>query len=440
MQPYLTYKKRGKATYMQYLNNMEDVRNFKEGDMIYCYGAGVIGRDFSKQCEEHGIEISGFIISDDQKKDMNLEKPIILLSEFMKDIRKKKIIITADLKYHLVINRNLARMECPKEIISCLTELYNFVKNVFLEDVEQRKHFSIFDYKKLAMPLRFITRRHSDINFYYGNERMVKKALKINSLSDLEAEIEHSPRGIDNLIIGYEVDKDNEYGDTIYVSSKERKKFLEKYLPNKKIISLGLYIKYADRIISDEDFDKIKKELGRVLLVFPYHSTGGFSCKFEPTLLLSEIRKHKLEFDTVIVCMYWYDITKGHEEVFLREGYRVVTAGNIFDYYFLPRLRTIIELSDMTMSNAIGTHIAFTTCFNKPHYIVHEKLCGTLSEGTEVDDGIDYLKKVEHLSIVPANIKRARLIQEEIYKTFGVYRTMVSEEQKDIVRKYYGEW
>lgn len=425
---------------MVYLKNMEDVRKFKGERHLYCYGNGVIGRDFFYQCKEHGVEISGYVISNDQVKHKSENENIKFLSEFMSNYQNEKIIITTDKKFHKKIEENLKKIDFPNVSTAYLIDLYEFVSNVFHEDVEYRKGLSLFDYKSLAKPLRFVTKRHTDINFYYGNEKIIKKALNITSQDDLLAEIEHSPRGIDNLIIDYEVDQFNEYGDTIYVSSKDRKKFLEEYLPNKKIISVGLYIKYAEKILSDKDFEALKKKLGKVLLVFPYHSTGGFSCNFEPKILLSEIKKHEKDFDNILVCMYWFNVTQGHEDVFKKRGYKVVTAGNIYDYYFLYRLRTIIELSDMTISNAIGTHIAFCTCFNKPHYIVREKLCGNLSEGQEVNDSIDYLRKVEHLSIVPADIERFRMIHEHIYNAFGNFQMRVTEEQKKIVQKYFGEW
>lgn len=425
---------------MQYVDNIREVISFKGKDLLFCYGVGVVGRDFCDLCEKHDIEVEGYVISDGQNNNVDVKKPVFFLSTFLCQFPNQKIIVTTDKKYHNEIHNNLLKSGVSENNMVFLRDIINFIRRVFVEDVEYRKSLSIFDYKKVAMPLHFVTRRHTDINFYYGNERLIKKALDISTEDDLNAEIEHSPRGIDNLIIHYEVDKENKFGDTIYVSSNERKKFLQKHLPSKKIVSVGLYIKYAERIISDIEFSKIKKELGKVLLVFPYHSTGGFSCKFEPVILLSEIQKYESDFDNILVCMYWHDVVEQNEEIFKKNGYKIVTAGNIYDYYFTSRLRTIIELSDMTMSNAIGTHIAYCTCLNKPHYLVREKLCGKLSEGETVDDSLDYLKKIEHLSLVPVDAGRSRRIRELIYEAFGRYKTDISKTQKELVRKYYGEW
>ena len=55
----------------------------------------------------------------------------------------------------------------------------------------------------------------------------------------------------------------------------------------------------------------------------------------------------------------------------------VVTAGYIMDPLFLSRLKSIIQLSDLTMSNNVGTHLGYCIYLNKPHWIVRQKIGNT---------------------------------------------------------------
>lgn len=48
-----------------------------------------------------------------------------------------------------------------------------------------------------------------------------------------------------------------------------------------------------------------------------------------------------------------------------KKKYEVVTAGHYYDYNFLPRLRSIIETSDITMSNNLGSHLGQCIYLNK---------------------------------------------------------------------------
>ena len=48
----------------------------------------------------------------------------------------------------------------------------------------------------------------------------------------------------------------------------------------------------------------------------------------------------------------------------------MVCAGHAYDPHFLDRLRTLIELSDITLSNNLGTHIGYCVSLGKPHWII----------------------------------------------------------------------
>lgn len=139
-------------------------------------------------------------------------------------------------------------------------------------------------------------------------------------------------------------------------------------------IPVGPYIAYASDYLSEDEKKRLKKELGSVLLVFPSHSVDRVQVSFETDALIKEIKHVALEngIDHVLVCLYYRDILNGAAEGYEREGFTVVTAGYREDVLFLSRLRSLIGLSDITMSNSVGTHIGYCEFLGKQHYLFNQ--------------------------------------------------------------------
>lgn len=143
---------------------------------------------------------------------------------------------------------------------------------------------------------------------------------------------------------------------------------------NVPAISVGPYIAYAEDYLSSKDTDLLKKKLGKVLLVFPSHSIDRVTVSFETNDLIGEINRVVNENDVqqVLICLYYRDILNGNYEQYERAGFTVVTAGYREDHLFLSRLRSLINLSDLTMSNSVGTHVGYCVYQGKPHYVYNQ--------------------------------------------------------------------
>jgi hypothetical protein len=121
--------------------------------------------------------------------------------------------------------------------------------------------------------------------------------------------------------------------------------------------------------------------------------------------------------------------------MYKKYGFECVTAGHIYDFNFLPRLKSIISNADVTMSNEIGTHIGYCIYMQKPHYyykmkckdIVSSKLEDVNPEISLVEDAKKRLKLAEHDN----NTKTLQDI-------FGKYQEVISDNQYDIVNKLWG--
>ncbi|ULQ59883.1 hypothetical protein K7I13_00575 [Brucepastera parasyntrophica] len=200
---------------------------------------------------------------------------------------------------------------------------------------------------------------------------------------------------------------------------------------NKTIYPIGPYIQYANNLKSDEENACIKKKYGRILLCFPPHSVAGVNSDFSKMEYILEIKKIAKHYDSVFINLYYLDAQKPDVVQFYQSNnFHIVTAGHKNDINFLNRLRTIIELADMTMSNAVGTHVGYCIALNKPHYIYPQ----------ETKRWYGNAKDEKHFA---ANIRQESSVvyqQEtsEVKNSFSVYNTSILNNQLEVVKKYWG--
>lgn len=134
------------------------------------------------------------------------------------------------------------------------------------------------------------------------------------------------------------------------------------------------------------------------------------------------------DYDSIFVSMYWVDIVNGKHKIYMDKGYTIVCSGNRFDPRFLSRQRDLIELSDMTMSNDLGTHVGYSVALNRPHYMFKQKV--------ELNLEHEDAKIVTDLQNIQSDFDKER---NEIQQVFGEYRQEITEEQRKIVAYYWGD-
>jgi len=133
------------------------------------------------------------------------------------------------------------------------------------------------------------------------------------------------------------------------------------------IFSVGPYIQYAKDYYSEEQYAKKKNTLGKNLLVFPSHTIMDANNDANEMLFMSQIQKKAKAFNSVTICVYWWNINDELVRKLKSEGYNIVSAGYRGDISFLDRLRTIISLSDMVVGDGMGTHIGYCVAIGKPY-------------------------------------------------------------------------
>lgn len=284
-----------------------------------------------------------------------------------------------------------------------------------------------FDYEELLkggnMPLMFV-----NCVCAYGNHKAIEKLIhrRFNFLRDY---LEHGVCFYDTpestMLMGYATRPGIK---NIYTYSNHRKGFIEQYLQSKGIVKqihpIGPYILGAENFHSRVDLEKIKKQYGKILLVYPCHSLDTIVANYDIDSLIEEIHSRKQDFDSVFVCLHWKDI-KNEERLlkYKNSGCTVVCNGVGSDPNFLSRQKDIMMLSDMVMTNGLGTHIGYAVCLQKPVYFFQQNKYHTDQNG----------------NLLEAN-KNVDATEQLFMNAFQHYSFDITPEQIELVEKFWGNW
>ena len=206
-------------------------------------------------------------------------------------------------------------------------------------------------------------------NDFYGNAEQLKKFLNIASCYQLKVAIQHGNQYGDAYW-------DEEIKETLPISLAwgEHIYSIWKKCTSKKIFKIGAPFFYTHGLLDDIEVGKARDRLGKNLLVFPAHSMHNSTISFETEAWIGKIQSISKKFDTVRICIYWKDYVLGRHKPYLDAGYECVTAGHIFDCNFLPRLRSLLEISDASLSNRIGSFIGYSIFLGRPHVYIDQKI------------------------------------------------------------------
>jgi hypothetical protein len=287
---------------------------------------------------------------------------------------------------------------------------------------------------KRVQPCLTLTNYYCDYrnsNSLYGNSKAIKKAISYTQNKPLKALIEHGyyfgnfvPPNTFNLKAPIVT-----YSETRLQHLKTQFRAVSKRQISFEVITIGPYINYADSILNDNEKSRIKQDYGRIFLVFPSHSIEHVTYKYNIGDFLKKIEEVSRDFDSVFVCMYWKDIQDERYLEYKKRGYKIVTAGHRNDQNFLGRLKDIIDLSDMTMSNTVGTHVGYCVARNKPHYLFNQ------FQEVEGDRAEEEFKERKN----QAYIKTRDEELGEVIAAFSNLSYTITNKQKRVVEKYWGK-
>jgi len=294
-------------------------------------------------------------------------------------------------------------------------------KKIYYQEIEKRKNLSIFNYKQLSLPIPYYPIESIKDSNFYGINHSIKK---YTGIKKIKQSFEHG------LYFGNYIPFATFLKTTksIITFSDNRKKYLILAGIKKPIYVIGPYIHYADISLTEKEFRNIKQSLGKTFLFFFSHSIKDFNVEIDVLKLIKKINKIASNYDSVIVCLYYKDILNNiYPKYFEDAGFKIVTAGNLYDINFLSRLKLIIQLADFTASTSIGTHTGYCVYLNKPHFLIKQKIKISKDDKTS---------KIEFRDGNQINLMEKEI--NEIIKEFSKYSIHITESQKQIVNKYWG--
>lgn len=211
-------------------------------------------------------------------------------------------------------------------------------------------------------PLR--THEEHTPNDFYGNAAVLKRYAGLPRTASLAASIEHGVFYGDYV---WEVDMEAPL-PAVLAPSPSRLHTLAHHTP-KATFAIGPMIHYATPSLGPEELAAEKARLGSVLLAFPKHSCHWTQAVYDIDAFCHELRTAGRDFDTVLVCLYWKDVTQGTAQAFAERGFRCVTAGHMYSPYFLNRLRSIIEVADAGIANFFSSALGYCVHLDRPFRI-----------------------------------------------------------------------
>ena len=269
---------------------------------------------------------------------------------------------------------------------------------------------NIFDYQNVIRKRPDLDREIYGSNYCYGMSYILKRYSGYKKR--IRCLIEHAP-GLTN--IGLTEYKSNIF-DTLLVSSVQRKEFLSEYT-DKKIFDIGPSIAYANKIYDDFNISTIKKSFGKTLLLYPSHNVIDSDWEKDTEKFIAEAKKivDEYHFDTVLVCMFYIDIQRGTHLIYEKEGWNIVSAGQMVNYDFNDCMKTIISLADMAMFQTYSSAVGYCIYLNVPVFIFPFNYN---------DPGI--------------RKKYATDVLKEIYGLFKDFSEEISDKQKELCSYYFG--
>lgn len=193
-------------------------------------------------------------------------------------------------------------------------------------------------------------------------------------------------------------------------------------------ICIGPYVAYAEPLLTIQQTSYMKSLFGKTLLVFPSHSIDTMGVYYDVEDFINRINEEKNanDIDTVLICLYYKDVERELVSKYRDAGFKVVTAGYREDMSFLSRLRSIINISDLTLSNSVGTHIGYCAYLGKPHKVIVQDIS---CEARSILDKRD----------LEATLSSEReKEQREVAQTFSRFTPCLTIEQEKVLNKYWG--
>ncbi len=188
-------------------------------------------------------------------------------------------------------------------------------------------------------------------NSFYGIDSIIKEYCSIPHEKLLKVVF---PHGVSySRYFVWEAEK-NTTIPCIYYYSPHRYEIYKKKT-NKIIIPAASPFIYLTELLKYQP-----KPVRKGTIFFPSHSTHHVTATFNFDKIIADIEQLEDKYKPVTICIYWKDFNLGHHKLFEERGFRVVSAGHMFDPWFLYRLYYLCSAHKYSASNELGSHLFYS--------------------------------------------------------------------------------
>lgn len=292
-------------------------------------------------------------------------------------------------------------------------------KSYYNLEIKKRSRLNLTDLEQLSKHINMFSPYTSEIqpvNDWYGHATILKNFLGLPKNYKFKFIIEHGTYFSDQV-----ADIELESNLSAFVTySPYRAKVLKKY--RKYTYAIGPFIHYAPHYLTRKQLIEDKKRLGKTILFFPSHSLIGLTNEYDMNYSYKKIKELSKGFDSIRVCIYWKDVLLGKHKFYQSKGLECVSAGHILDPLFLPRVKSIIQTADLTISNDASSPLSYCIYMNKPHIIFYQR---------PKMYGKKYFKKImtDYWKSKPYN---------QIVKEFSKIHFRITPRQRELMNYYSG--
>lgn len=211
---------------------------------------------------------------------------------------------------------------------------------------------------------------------------------------------------------------------SILTFGEYRQALLKSIYPDYSIFKIGPRVLYAP--VDMEYYNELKSQLdpsSKTIALYPAHSLESVEARYDEDLFVKEALElaKELKIKNILVSLHPADIKKNASLKYKEYNFVMVTGGSN-EIRFLPRLKAIMTLADLTYSNTLGTHIGYSVALGKPHI-----LNTTSDQSGNINDFDD------------ATYKNFNKEQEELSKIFnGNNPLIITKEQIEACDYYWG--
>lgn len=202
---------------------------------------------------------------------------------------------------------------------------------------------------------------------YYGQEQWIKEYCGYKDA--VFAYIEHGVYFGDNTSkVGWAPEWDL---GNIITFGNSRYKLLKDLYPDYNVLRIGPRVHYA--LTDKAYYEELKAKLdpiGKTMALYPLHSIHDDKHSFNTNVFLEGAFKlgKELGVKNYLLSLHPTDLEHSSDLLYKDKNVILVTGGPANEG-FLPRLRAIMELADVTYSNALGTHIGYSVYLGTPHVL-----------------------------------------------------------------------